>query len=89
MLEYQYFYQNKAESYYWNYIDTFFLCEDEYSIVALGHLAEDKVNFARVKYGEGHFVYTSYSWFRELPAGVPGAYRLFVNMISLGNEMKP
>ena len=41
------------------------------------------------KYGEGHFVYTSYSWFRELPAGVPGAYRLFVNMISLGNEMKP
>ncbi len=41
------------------------------------------------KYGEGHYVYTSYSWFRELPAGVPGAYRLFVNLISLGNELKP
>ena len=41
------------------------------------------------QYGEGHYVYTSYSWFRELPAGVPGAYRLFVNLISLGNEMKP
>ena len=35
-------------------------------------------------HGEGHFVYTGYSWFRELPAGVPGAYRIFANMISLG-----
>jgi LmbE family N-acetylglucosaminyl deacetylase len=34
--------------------------------------------------GEGFFVYTSYSWFRQLPAGVPGAYRLFANMLSLG-----
>ena len=36
------------------------------------------------KSGKGVFVYTSYSWFRQLPAGVPGAYRLFANMISLG-----
>ncbi|RNI29427.1 PIG-L family deacetylase [Rufibacter immobilis] len=36
------------------------------------------------KYGKGHFVYTGYSFFRELPAGVPGAYRLFVNLLSLG-----
>jgi len=36
------------------------------------------------KYGKGIFIYTSYSWFRELPAGVPGAYRLFVNLISAG-----
>ena len=36
------------------------------------------------KYGEGNFVYSGYSWFRQLPAGVPGAYRLFANMISLG-----
>ena len=36
------------------------------------------------KYGKGTFIYTSYSWFRELPAGVPGAYRLFVNMVSAG-----
>lgn len=34
--------------------------------------------------GEGHFIYTGYSWFRELPAGVPGAYRLFTNLISIG-----
>ncbi|MDP6607681.1 MAG: NEW3 domain-containing protein, partial [Vicinamibacterales bacterium] len=33
--------------------------------------------------GDGHYVYTSYSWFRELPAGVPGAYRLFANLLSL------
>ncbi|WP_247235597.1 PIG-L family deacetylase [Telluribacter sp. SYSU D00476] len=36
------------------------------------------------KHGKGNYVYTSLSWFRELPAGVPGAYRLFVNLISMG-----
>ncbi len=35
-------------------------------------------------YGEGQFVYTGISFFRQLPAGVPGAYRLFANLISLG-----
>jgi hypothetical protein len=34
------------------------------------------------KYGEGAYIYTSYSWFRQLPAGVPGAYRIFANMLS-------
>ena len=38
------------------------------------------------KYGEGYFVYSGYSWFRELPAGVPGAFRIFTNMISLGQD---
>ena len=33
-------------------------------------------------YGKGKYVYTSLAFFRELPAGVPGAYRLFVNLIS-------
>ncbi|MGI4805003.1 MAG: PIG-L family deacetylase [Janthinobacterium lividum] len=33
-------------------------------------------------YGKGRFVYTSLVFFRELPAGVPGAYRLFINLIS-------
>jgi LmbE family N-acetylglucosaminyl deacetylase len=36
------------------------------------------------KHGAGFFVYTGYSFFRQIPAGVPGAYRLFVNLISLG-----
>jgi LmbE family N-acetylglucosaminyl deacetylase len=35
-------------------------------------------------YGKGHFVYTGLAFFRQLPAGVPGAYRLFANLISLG-----
>lgn len=33
-------------------------------------------------YGKGRYVYTGISFFRQLPAGVPGAYRLFVNLIS-------
>lgn len=36
------------------------------------------------KYGKGYYIYSGYSWFRELPAGVPGAYRLFVNLLSIG-----
>ena len=35
-------------------------------------------------YGRGYFVYTGLAFFRQLPAGVPGAYRLFANLISLG-----
>jgi len=40
------------------------------------------------KYGKGHYIYTGYSWFRELPSGVPGAFRLFANMISVGKNEK-
>jgi hypothetical protein len=36
------------------------------------------------QYGEGYFVYTGLAFFRQLPAGVPGAYRLFANLVSLG-----
>ena len=35
------------------------------------------------KIGKGNFVYNSYSFFRQLPVGVPGAYRLFANLLSL------
>jgi hypothetical protein len=35
-------------------------------------------------YGKGYYVYTGLVFFRQLPAGVPGAYRLFANMLSLG-----
>ena len=38
------------------------------------------------KYGDGHFIYTGLSFFRELPAGVPGAYRLFTNLLSVGKN---
>lgn len=33
--------------------------------------------------GKGHYIYTGYSWFRQLPDGVPGAYRLFANLLSI------
>jgi LmbE family N-acetylglucosaminyl deacetylase len=36
------------------------------------------------KYGKGIFIYTGLSFFRELPAGIPGAFRIFANMISAG-----
>jgi hypothetical protein len=34
------------------------------------------------RYGKGVFIFTTYSWFRQLPAGVPGAFRLFANLLS-------
>ncbi len=34
------------------------------------------------KHGKGTFIYTSYAWWRQLPAGVPGAIRAFVNLVS-------
>ena len=36
------------------------------------------------QYGKGYFVYTGLVFFRQLPDGVPGAYRLFANLVSLG-----
>jgi LmbE family N-acetylglucosaminyl deacetylase len=40
----------------------------------------------RAKYGKGTYIYTGYAFFRQLPAGVPGAVRLFVNLMSAGHE---
>ncbi|MCC5945913.1 MAG: PIG-L family deacetylase [Bernardetiaceae bacterium] len=37
-------------------------------------------------YGKGTFIYTGYSWFRQLPAGVSGAYRIFANLIAGGHK---
>lgn len=36
-------------------------------------------------YGHGYWVYTGLAFFRQLPSGVPGAYRLFANLLALGN----
>ncbi len=46
--------------------------------------AETKGSLLVAKYGKGYYIYTGLSFFRELPAGVPGAYRLFANMLSIG-----
>ncbi|MEO5571948.1 MAG: PIG-L family deacetylase [Bacteroidia bacterium] len=59
---------------------------DKYeTIISCNDKGEKPLNTGIIigKYGKGNFIYTSLSFFRELPAGVPGAYRLFVNMISL------
>jgi LmbE family N-acetylglucosaminyl deacetylase len=45
--------------------------------------AENKGGLVLAKIGKGNYVYCSYSMFRQLPAGVPGAYRLFANLVSL------
>jgi LmbE family N-acetylglucosaminyl deacetylase len=45
--------------------------------------AENKGGLVIAKVGNGNYIYCSYSMFRQLPAGVPGAYRLFANLLSL------
>ncbi len=40
-------------------------------------------------YGQGRFIYTSLAFFRQLPAGVPGAYRLFINLLSKPKNPQP
>ena len=40
-----------------------------------------------VRYGKGAYVFTAFSWFRELPAGVPGAFRIFANLLSAGKTL--
>jgi LmbE family N-acetylglucosaminyl deacetylase len=39
-------------------------------------------------YGKGNYIYTSLVWYRELRAGIPGAYRVFANMISYGKSIR-
>ena len=40
--------------------------------------------FLYAKYGQGTYTYAAYAFYRQLPAGVAGAYRLFINMLALG-----
>ena len=59
--------------------------DDRYEAILAGHdpgEPDRKGGLLFTRYGKGVFIYTGLSWFRQLPAGVPGAYRLFVNLIS-------
>jgi hypothetical protein len=38
------------------------------------------------EYGKGVYLYSAYAWYRQLPHGVPGAFRIYANMISLGKR---
>ena len=40
------------------------------------------------QYGKGYYIYNAYAFFRQLPFGVPGAIRLYVNILSIGHEPK-
>jgi LmbE family N-acetylglucosaminyl deacetylase len=64
----------------------FITLDARYTPLLESHDANEPANsggmvFARL--GRGAYVYTSYAFFRQLPAGVPGAYRLFANLLSL------
>jgi len=45
-----------------------------------------KGGLLRAQYGKGTYIYTGYAFFRQLPAGVPGAVRLYVNLLSAGHN---
>ena len=48
--------------------------------------AADEGSLIMAKHGKGYFTYTGLVFFRELPAGVPGAYRLLANIIALNRK---
>ena len=61
--------------------------DNKYETIFSGHDPNEKDLIGSTlftRYGKGVFIYSGLAWFRQLPAGVPGAYRLFVNMISAG-----
>ena len=63
--------------------------DDKYEAILSWHDKDEDAKEGSLliaQYGKGTYVYTGISFFRELPAGVPGAYRLLVNLISLDNE---
>jgi LmbE family N-acetylglucosaminyl deacetylase len=47
---------------------------------------EQEGSLLYASYGKGHYVFTSLAFFRQLPAGVSGAYRLMSNLISIGKK---
>jgi len=62
-------------------------CSPEYQdLLSMADPKEEplKGSLIYAPYGNGHFVYTGLSFFRQLPAGVPGAFRLFSNFLSVG-----
>jgi LmbE family N-acetylglucosaminyl deacetylase len=64
--------------YYWSDFDSKYT-----ALLAMNDPGEKDLNGALVyaRYGKGTYIYTGLAFFRELPEGVPGAYRLFVNLL--------
>ena len=67
--------------YFWSQFDSRYT-----ALLAMNDPAEPELNGALVyaHYGKGVYIYTGIAFFRQLPEGVPGAYRLFVNLLSAG-----
>ena len=65
--------------YFWSQFDARYT-----PLLAMNDPGEKDLNGGLVytRYGKGLYIYTGLAFFRELPEGVPGAYRLFVNLIS-------
>ena len=57
-------------------------------ILAMADPGEKPLNGSLVvaAHGKGQFIYTSLAFFRQLPEGVPGAYRLFANLLAMGKH---
>jgi len=69
--------------YYWSDFDSKYT-----PLLAMNDPGESDLNGALVytRYGKGTYIYTGLAFFRQLPEGVPGAYRLFVNLLSASNQ---
>ncbi|MGB6391176.1 MAG: PIG-L family deacetylase [Candidatus Acidiferrales bacterium] len=48
--------------------------------------APQKGGLLYAKYGAGVYIYNAYAFYRQMPEGVPGAYRIFANLVSLGKN---
>lgn len=63
--------------------------DDQYkTLFSCNDLGEEPLEGSTLiaEHGKGYFVYSSISWFRQLPAGVPGAYRIFANLLALSSD---
>jgi hypothetical protein len=69
--------------YYWKDFDAKYT-----AVLAMNDPGEADLNGGLVyaRYGKGTYIYTGLAFFRQLPEGVPGAYRLFVNLLSVSRE---
>ena len=69
--------------YYWSDFDSKYT-----ALLAMHDPGESDLTGGLVytRFGKGTYIYTGLAFFRELPEGVPGAYRLFVNLLSASQK---
>jgi hypothetical protein len=71
--------------YFWTQFDSKYT-----PLLAMNDPGEPELNggLVYVRYGKGVYIYTGLAFFRQLPEGVPGAYRLFVNLLSASHPLR-